>query len=116
MTGATDTALFQGRDLVCIQRGTDPIEANLLKGLLGSEGIPAAVTGADLVGGYSGVPKVCDVRLLVPVRYRVRAEAVLARYESERGTGAGTEWPCAACGESNAANFETCWSCGQSRG
>jgi hypothetical protein len=113
MAGASDTALFEGRDLVCIQRGTDPIEASLLKGLLGSEGIPAAVTGADLVGGYSGVPKVCDVRLLVPARYRARAEAVIARYEGERG--AGDEWPCPGCGEANASNFETCWSCGGSR-
>lgn len=115
MAGSGTTALFEGRDLVCIQRGTDPIEANLLKGLLGSEGIPAAVTGADLVGGYSGVPKVCDVRLLVPARYREQALAVIERYEAARGSG-GTEWDCAACGEPNAASFETCWACGRGRG
>jgi hypothetical protein len=105
-----DAALFSGRDLVCIHRGTDPIEANLLKGMLESEGIPAAVTGADLVGGYSGVPRVCDVRLLVPQRYRDRAAAVLERYERERP--AGGEWRCAGCGELNASSFESCWSCG----
>jgi len=108
----SDTALFSGRDLVCVHRGTDPIEANLLKGMLDSEGIPAAVTGADLVGGYSGVPKVCDVRLLVPVRYRASAAAVLERYEREHP--AGGEWRCADCGEHNASSFESCWSCGRS--
>lgn len=110
MNGADPDALFSGRDLVCVRRGTDPIEANLLKGLLESEGIPATVTGADLVGGYSGVPRVCDIRLLVPQRYREGAVAVLAAYERRRPAGA--EWRCTGCGEHNAASFETCWSCG----
>lgn len=111
MPSAGDTALFSGRELVCIHRGTDPIEASLLSGLLESQGIPARVTGADLVGGYSGVPRVCDVRLLVPARYRDEAAAVLAQYESERA--AGGEWTCAGCGEVNAGSFESCWSCGR---
>lgn len=110
MTGGDRDALFSGRDLVCVRRGTDPIEASLLKGLLESEGIPATVTGADLVGGYSGVPRVCDVRLLVPERYREGALEVLSGYERRRPAGA--EWRCAGCGEPNAASFETCWSCG----
>lgn len=97
-------------DLVCVHRGTDPIEASLLCGMLESEGIPAAVTGADLVGGYSGVPRVCDVRLMVPVRRRGDAAAVLERYR--RARPADGEWRCAACGEANAASFESCWSCG----
>ena len=110
MRDARNAALFAGRDLVCIHRGTDPIEASLLQGLLESEGIPATVTGADLVGGYSGVPRVCDVRLVVPGRYRASAAAVLARYERERP--AGDEWRCGACGELNATSFESCWRCG----
>lgn len=101
---------IDGRALVCVQRGTDPIEAALLQGLLESEGIVATVTGADLVGGYSGVPKVCDVRLLVAARDRPAAEAVLERYRSKRP--AEEEWTCAACGEVNAASFESCWNCG----
>lgn len=106
----SDPALFSGRNLVCVHRGTDPIEANLLKGMLESEGIPGAVTGADLVGGYSGIPRVCDVRLMVPERYRASAAAALERYARERP--AGGDWRCDACGESNAASFESCWSCG----
>jgi glutamate-1-semialdehyde aminotransferase len=34
----SDAALFSGRDLVCVHRGTDPIEASLLKGML-DEGV-----------------------------------------------------------------------------
>jgi len=109
-----DAALFSGRNLVCIHRGTDPIEASLLKGLLESEGIPAAVTGADLVGGYSGVPKVCDVRLLVPERYREGATAVLERYAGERSSGG--DWRCEGCGERNGPSFESCWACGRAHG
>ena len=101
------------RALVCVQRGTDPIEAALLQGLLESEGIAATVTGADLVGGYSGVPKVCDVRLLVAARDRAAAVAVLERYRSERP--AEGEWTCAGCGEVNASSFESCWNCGGAR-
>jgi len=101
---------IDGRTLVCIQRGTDPIEAALLQGLLESEGIAATVTGADLVGGYSGVPKVCDVRLLVAARDREAAQAVLERYRSERP--AEEAWTCAGCGEVNASSFESCWNCG----
>lgn len=107
----TGEPLFAQQDLVCIHRGTDPIEANLLKGMLESEGIPAAVRGADLVGGYSGIPRVCDVRLMVPERYRNNAEQVLERYRQERVEGG--EWRCAGCGEVNAASFETCWACGR---
>ena len=106
----SDAALFSGRDLVCVHRGTDPIEASLLKGMLESEGIPATVTGADLVGGYSGVPRVCDVRLLVPERYHASAATVLERYARERP--AEGEWLCAGCGELNASSFESCWACG----
>lgn len=109
-----ENTLFEGRELVCVHRGTDPIEAALLQGLLDSEGIPATVTGADLVGGYSGVPKVCDVRLLVPARYQPAAAKVLEHYQRERP--AGEEWTCAGCGEVNAGSFESCWACGRERG
>ncbi len=114
MGGSGGDSSRDGRTLVCVQRGTDPIEAALLQGLLESEGIAATVTGADLVGGYSGVPKVCDVRLLVAARDRAAAQAVLERYRSERP--AEDEWTCAGCGEVNASSFESCWSCGQERG
>lgn len=111
MPAAGDRPQLVAAELVCVHRGTDPIEASLLQGLLESEGVPALVTGADLVGGYSGVPKVCDVRLMVPVRRRKDADVVLERYQQARPTGG--EWRCEGCGEVNAASFESCWSCGR---
>lgn len=111
MYRAGDGEPLDAAGLVCVHRGTDPIEASLLQGLLESEGIPATVTGADLVGGYSGVPRVCDVRLLVPARRRKDADAVLERYRQAHP--ADGEWRCAACREVNAASFESCWSCGR---
>lgn len=111
MEPAGHRAPLPAADLVCVHRGTDPIEASLLQGMLESEGIPAAVTGADLVGAYSGVPRVCDVRLMVPAHRRTDAAAVLERYR-QAGPADG-EWPCTGCGEINAASFESCWSCGR---
>ena len=103
-----------GDEMVCIHRGTDPIEASLLQGMLQNQGIPATVQGADLVGGYSGIPKVCDVRLLVPARHRADGLQALARYERERPDA--TEWRCEGCGEVNAGTFECCWACGKGKG
>ena len=85
------------RESVCVHRGTSPIEARLVMGLLQSEGIPARTTGEELVGAYPGVPRLCDVRVLVPAGYRAAAETVIGAYEARR---AGTaDWPCPDCGE-----------------
>lgn len=104
-----DARLGDG-DFVCVHRGTSPIEARLIMGLLESEGIPARTTGEELVGAYSGVPRLCDVRVLVPSRYRSAAEAVIEAYEARRAGSA--DWACPDCGEANDATFEVCWSCG----
>ena len=101
--------------MVCVHRGTDPIEANLLRGLLESEGIPVQITGENLVGAYSGVPKACEVRVLVPGTRRHAAEAVMARYRRD-GAEQEPDWLCGACGEANAPAFEICWQCGEGRG
>ena len=70
--------------LVCVHKLNDPIEANLLCGLLMNEGIPVEITGEGLVGAYSGVPKLCEVRLLVPPGFRIAAELFLRRYQDRR--------------------------------
>lgn len=100
--------------MVCVHRFQDPIEANLVRGLLVNEGIPVELTGEGLVGAYSGVPKLCEVRLMVPPGFRSSAEKVLARYESEKGRpNTSPDWSCPACGETNDPSFEVCWNCGQ---
>lgn len=101
--------------LICVHRVTSPIEANLVKGLLENEGIPVEITGEGLVGAYSGLPKVCEVRVLVPRTHRSAAEAIIRSYESRSEEPPGDPWICGDCGEANEPQFEICWRCGHSR-
>ena len=102
--------------LVCVHKLNDPIEANLVRGLLINEGIPVEITGEGLVGAYSGLPKLCEVRLLVPPAYRIAAERFLSDYQ-ERSSSVGSDgdWTCGSCGEDNDPSFEICWSCSGAR-
>lgn len=97
--------------MICVHRLHDPIEANLIRGLLVSEGIPTELTGEGLVGAYSGVPKLCEVRVLVPESRRAAAESVLRRYDEGRRQVPDRDWVCPDCGESNDPSFEICWQC-----
>ena len=102
--------------MVCVHRLQDPIEANLIRGLLVNEGIPVELTGEGLVGAYSGVPKLCEVRIMVPPRYQEVAEAILRRYENDRRRpSGGRDWTCRHCGEANDPSFEICWRCEEAR-
>jgi hypothetical protein len=102
--------------LVCVHKLSDPIEANLVRGLLLNEGIPVEITGEGLVGAYSGVPKLCEVRLLVPPAYKVAAERFLRRYQDERNRPVACgDWVCPDCGEKNDPSFEICWNCSGAR-
>ena len=103
------------RSMTCIHRVPNPIEANLLKGLLEHAGIPVEMTGECLVGAYSGLPRVGDVRILVPPKYRLAAEAILRDYESDRDNKAEDSWFCTDCGELNEPQFGVCWRCEHER-
>lgn len=102
--------------LVCVHRLQDPLEANLIRGLLVNAGIPVQLTGEGLVGAYSGVPELCEVRILVPAGRRAEAERLLVSYEADQtGPEPGTDWFCPGCGESNGPRFEVCWNCDRTR-
>lgn len=102
--------------LVCVHKLNDPIEANLVRGLLMNEGIPVEITGEGLVGAYSGVPKLCEVRLLVPPAFRIAAERLVSEYQERRGAAVSAgDWTCSACGEDNDPSFEICWNCSGAR-
>ncbi|MGI9265435.1 MAG: DUF2007 domain-containing protein [Gammaproteobacteria bacterium] len=103
--------MTDNRSFTCIHRVPNPIEANLLKGLLEHAGIPVQMTGEGLVGAYSGLPKVGDVRLLVPERYLQAAKAVLSDYEKRVPVAIGESWSCTDCGELNEPQFGVCWRC-----
>lgn len=107
--------MTDSRPLTCVHRVPNPIEANLLKGLLEHAGIPVQMTGEGLVGAYSGLPKVGDVRILVPREYRRAAEAILREYESGGIEVVGESWSCKDCGELNEPQFGVCWRCEHER-
>jgi membrane protease subunit (stomatin/prohibitin family) len=98
--------------LVCVHRVPNPIEANILRGLLEQAGLAVTRYGEALSGAYSGVPKVADVRIMVPESDRERAQAVIDDYQQRPADDEGEPWRCARCGEENDSGFEICWSCG----
>ena len=98
--------------LVCVHRAPDLIEANLLRGMLEHDGVPVTLTGENLVGAYSGVPKLSEVRIMVPMRFRDEAAAILRQYlEPAARSDASRDWRCGSCGETNEEQFEVCWQC-----
>lgn len=103
--------------LVCVHRAPDLIEGNLLRGMLEHGGIPVTLTGENLVGAYSGVPKLSEVRIMVPEGFRHAAEAILREYQDRASSpDALGDWRCPACGETNEGQFEVCWQCERPRG
>jgi hypothetical protein len=102
--------------LVCVHRVPNPIEANILRGLLEQAGLPVTLYGEALSGAYSGVPKVADVRVMVPESVRERAEALIDDYQRRSAEDDGEPWRCARCGEENDGGFAVCWHCGQAEG
>jgi hypothetical protein len=103
----------RGDQLVCVHRVPNPIEANILRGLLEQAGLPVTLHGEALSGAYSGVPKVADVRVMVPMSVRDEARAVIADYHDRSVADEGQPWRCGGCGEENDSGFEICWRCGQ---
>lgn len=94
---------------VCVYSAPDPIEGNLIRGLLESSGIDVELRGEALAGAYPGIPRVSETRIFVPPRQRDAARAVMREYESRRAEQ--RHWTCDRCGEANTAAFETCWQC-----
>ncbi|MFK7885766.1 MAG: DUF2007 domain-containing protein [Gammaproteobacteria bacterium] len=94
---------------ICVYNARDPIEGNLIRGLLESSGIDVELRGEALSGAYPGIPKVSETRLFVVPQLRDEAKAIITEYESRNAQG--RHWTCTTCGESNTAAFETCWQC-----
>ena len=102
--------------LICVHRVPNPIEANILRGLLEQAGLPVTLHGEALSGAYSGVPKVADVRIMVPARVQDAAQAIIDGYQDHSADGEVGPWQCARCGEENDGGFGICWSCGHEPG
>ncbi|HEY8520056.1 MAG TPA: DUF2007 domain-containing protein [Gammaproteobacteria bacterium] len=86
-------------------RSKAPTEATLVRNLLVEEGIDAR-----LFGGETPYPGVLNIEVWVTDDADApRALELIRRTFSDEERPA---WRCAACGESNPASFELCWSCG----
>ena len=102
MTSSPDTR-------ICVYQAPDPIEGNLIRGLLESAGIDVELRGELLSGAYPGVPRVSETRLFVRPHQRDAARRVVKDYEKRHAQQ--RHWTCERCGEANTAAFETCWQC-----
>ncbi|MCC5856049.1 MAG: DUF2007 domain-containing protein [Idiomarina sp.] len=91
---------------------SNPMEANMLVGLLQSAGLEAGLRGPGMAGALGEVPvDALITRIFVPAEQRAQARDILHHYE----TATPDEWQCSACGELNGGSFELCWQCGTDR-
>ena len=89
-------------------RARHAIEANLIKGHLGTFDIEARTEGEALIGAYAGIPKASEVKVKVLHEAAERARVIL---EELAARPPGTPWTCSQCNEENGAAFEVCWNC-----
>lgn len=67
--------------MISVFRGSNYIEAQLLKGLLEQRGISVHLQGALLQGGVGELPAIGHLSLMVDEADRVAAERLIAAYE-----------------------------------
>ncbi|WP_157980983.1 DUF2007 domain-containing protein [Idiomarina tyrosinivorans] len=87
----------------------NPIEAELVIGLLQTKGISAAVNSNSSAGGIGELPAdVLETAIQVPVSQLSAAREIINDYETANHSN---EWFCQNCQEKNPGSFEFCWSC-----
>ena len=88
----------------------NPIEAELLKGMLEHQSIRVQMNQNGMVGGVGELPAdAIETPLRVSAEQFEQARDLLAQYEHNQQQ----EIICPDCGEQNFSNFEVCWSCGK---
>lgn len=101
---------------------TDPVDAELVKGLLAAAGIEAFVQGAgafalrgELPMTAETLPRVCILDDATLDRARALVEDHRrARFSPDR-SGKEAAWTCPGCGERHESQFTDCWRCGTAR-
>jgi hypothetical protein len=97
----------------------DPIEANLLVGLLKAEGIEAVVQGEYLYAIRGLVPATYPTVWVVDENEYDQARALALEFDRQQREGGGPEplesWVCPVCGETIEGQFDQCWHCGADR-
>lgn len=95
----------------CIYLVADPIEAEIVRGLLEAERIGCDVLGAMLWSGRGEIAADAYPRVVLrDPRDESRARELLQIYRSK--TCEQADWNC-GCGERVPGNFAACWSCGR---
>lgn len=100
-------------DWINVYQAANPVEAELLAGMLNSQGIKAKVSPNLASGGVGELAvDAMATRLQVRVIDYEQARTLLTSYEQQSSEA---EWTCANCGEQQAPSFEMCWQCGEER-
>lgn len=93
-----------------LYQAADPIEAEIVRGLLAAERIQTRIFGSLLWAGRGELAADAYPRIvLCDPRDRARALELLDEYHAAPSARA---WTC-SCGESVPGNFAACWSCGE---
>lgn len=102
----------------CVHRTSDRTTAQLLRGALESQGVPAIVQGEHLTSlqgetpaGASAEYRVC----LVDDEQLPRATRLLEQWLQEIDPQTASSWVCSVCDELHEAHFGSCWKCGAER-
>lgn len=91
----------------------NPMEAELIVGLLQRNGIDAGLRSQGLMGGIGELPlDALHTPVWVAPGNLAAARDIMRAYETKNE---GPDWQCEKCGEVNDPRFELCWQCGQVR-
>ncbi|MEZ4280544.1 MAG: DUF2007 domain-containing protein [Myxococcota bacterium] len=97
---------------------TDPVDAELVKGMLAAHAIEATIQGGAVFALRGEIPMTTDTLPTVWVLDDVdfdRARALVDADLQRRAASAsgGRAWTCSGCGETLEAQFTHCWRCGR---
>lgn len=88
----------------------NPMEAELIVGLLQRHGIDAGLRSQGLMGGIGELPlDALHTPVWVAPTDLEAAREIMRQYETKNE---GPDWTCSNCGEMNDPRFELCWQCG----
>lgn len=101
-----------------LYRAVDSMEASMLVQALEEQGVPATATGGFAAVGFGELP--ADARMVdifVARENLERGRQILVEHQAKalEESKSEKEWVCPFCRELNAATFEICWSCQQTR-
>jgi membrane protease subunit (stomatin/prohibitin family) len=97
--------------LLC--RLADHYQSAMMQSTLVANGIDVVATGGETLAAYGDGPGPADlIELWVPTASMEEARRAVQDRRAQPQSADASAWTCAACSESNDANFELCWSCG----